>query len=75
MENIRKESGLWHKSKSLFFQSIDENELLTNDIKANLKDLVEQQFNVIGKTIVMAEIFCLKNKKHGIYRLQNRKDG
>lgn len=59
----RAEYSYWLRAKNLFMEGIDKNETLPDHCKRDLKDLVSEQFRIIGKTIGTFELLYLREKQ------------
>jgi len=59
----RAEYSYWLQAKNLFMDGIDKNETLPEHCKRDLKDLVSEQFRIIGKTIGTFELLYLREKQ------------
>jgi hypothetical protein len=62
-EEPRIEYGYWHKAKNIFMEGIDKNKTLPDHCKRDLKELVSEQFRIIGKTIGTFELLYLREKQ------------
>jgi len=63
LETPRAEYSYWLRAKHLFIEGIDKNETLPEHCKKDLKDLVTEQFRIIGKTIATFELLYLREKQ------------
>jgi len=62
-EQPREEYSYWLKAKNIFMEGIDKNKTLPEHCKKDLKDLVSEQFRIIGKTIGTFELLYLREKQ------------
>ena len=62
-EKARAEYSYWLKAKHTFMQGIDKNKTLPDHCKKDLKELVGEQFRIIGKTIAAFELLYLREKQ------------